>query len=266
VNTSPPPRPRSGRLQSAAIGAIAGLLNGLVALGGGIIVTPMLIGQRGVAPQSAVGTSLAVVTVLSSIGFVAHFAFGGLILGPTAILASVLGGVIGAAIGSRLLAHVTARWMLLMFAWFVFVVAARLIGQGLGLSIFPPAVAEPVPLLAFLLLGGFSGLLSGVFGVGGGALVLLGLAAFYDLPIQEGLPIALALNVSNALFGLVHHMRAGRVLWPEVRVLIPTAVVGIGVGAWLALRLPPDMMRIVFGAFFLFMGARIAHQGWRLKS
>ena len=110
-----------------------------------------------------------------------------------------------------------------------------------------------------------SGVLSGVFGVGGGALVLLGLAAFYGLPVQQGLPIALALNVSNALYGLIQHARAGRVLWKEVRVLIPTAVVEIALGAWLALQLPADYMRIVFGAFFLYTGLRIARQGLRLS-
>lgn len=255
---------RSGAWRgSAAIGALAGLLNGLIALGGGIIVTPLLVGQRGLAPQVAVGTSLAVVALLSSIGFTVHLALGGLVLSPTAIGTSALGGIAGAALGARLLARLTPRWMLLLFALFVLIVATRLIAQGLGVSFAADDGAQRVPPLAFLTLGCVAGVLSGVFGVGGGALVLLGLAAFYGLPVQDGLPLALALNVTNALFGLVHHVRAGHVLWPEVRVLIPTAVVGVALGAWLALQLPPDTMRVVFGAFFLLMGARLARQGLR---
>lgn len=252
-------------LHSALIGGVAGLLNGLIALGGGIIVTPILVGHRGLSPQVAVGTSLAVVVVLSTIGFAIHFSFGGLVLGASAIVVSVLSGLVGAVVGAKLLARITPSWMLMLFGGFVLIVAIRLIVQGLEIGFVLPASPAAVPLTAFASFGFMSGVLSGVFGVGGGALVLLGLAAFYGLPVQQGLPIALALNVSNALYGLIQHARAGRVLWKEVRVLIPTAVVGIALGAWLALQLPADYMRIVFGAFFLYTGLRIARQGLRLS-
>ena len=86
-----------------------------------------------------------------------------------------------------------------------------------------------------------------VSGVGGGALVLLGLAAFYGVPVVEGLAIALALNVTNALAGLVHHARQGRVLWHELKVLMPTAVVGIGAGAALAHELRRCAHRVRVG-------------------
>tara|TARA_B100000676_G_scaffold266157_1_gene279663 strand:+ start:192 stop:506 length:315 start_codon:yes stop_codon:yes gene_type:complete len=90
--------------------------------------------------------------------------------------------------------------------------------------------------------------------------VLLGLAAFYDVPVVEGLAIALALNVTNALAGVVHHARHGRVLWQELKILMLTAV--IGAGAVLAHELPVDTMRVVFGGFFMFMGLMLAHKGW----
>ena len=86
------------------------------------------------------------------------------------------------------------------------------------------------PLAAFVILGLVAGGLSGIFGVGGGALVLLGLAALYGVPVREGLPVALALNVTNALFGFATHARAGRVLWQEIHVLLPSAVFGIALG------------------------------------
>ena len=253
-------------IQPALIGLLAGLLNGLIALGGGIIVTPMLVTQRGASPQVAVGTSLAVVVVLSTFGFLAHSLFGGLVLGWSAIAVTVSGGIAGAILGSRVLAKLTARWMLLLFAGFVLCVAGRLIAQGFGLVESISSVgATSVPWWAYFGLGAVAGLMSGIFGVGGGALVLLGLAAFFGLPVQEGLPIALALNVTNALYGFVSHAQAGRVLWHEVRILIPTALVGIVAGVMLAWWLSPDVLRIAFGCFFLFMGARMGRQGLKLE-
>ena len=117
---------------------------------------------------------------------------------------------------------------------------------------------------AYVALGLFAGTLSRIFGVGGGALVLLGLAAFYGVPVIEGLAVALALNVTNALAGVLRHVGQGRVLWQELKILTPTAVVGIGVGAALAHELPVDVMRVVFGGFFMFMGVLLARKGWAI--
>ena len=92
----------------------------------------------------------------------------------------------------------------------------------------------------------------------------MALAAFYGVPVAEGLAIALALNVTNALAGVIHHARAGRVLWREVSVLLPTAILGIALGATVAHALPLDTMRIVFGVFFLLMGCMAGRKGWAL--
>ncbi|MBT6278278.1 MAG: sulfite exporter TauE/SafE family protein [Chromatiales bacterium] len=257
---------KAGRTSSsAAIGLLAGVLNGLIALGGGIIVTPLLMTRHGAAPQVAVATSLAVVTVLSTIGFTAHLAMGGLILGAEPIAASVIGGGVGSVIGTKVLARITPKWMLFLFAAFVLVVAVRLIAQGLGITASIPVGTVQPPLIAYASFGLVAGLLSGVFGVGGGALVLLGLAAFYGLPIQEGLPVALALNVTNALFGLVQHFGKGRVLWAVIWILVPAACVGIVFGVHAAHWLQPDVMRVIFGGFFLFMGWQLARKGWQLR-
>lgn len=249
------------RLRAAGLGLLAGVMNGLIALGGGVLITPLLV-VAGVNPQIAVGTSLAAVTMLSCIGFTAHFLLGGISLGLVPIVAAVVGGAAGTVLGSKILARLTPHWMLILFAIIQILVAIRLIDQGLGLALLGEVIPGGAPLWAYVALGLFAGTLSGIFGVGGGALVLLGLAAFYGVPIVEGLAIALALNVTNALAGVVHHARQGRVLWQELKILMPTAVIGIGAGAALAHELPADAMRVVFGGFFMFMGIMLAQKGW----
>ena len=249
------------RLRAAGLGLLAGVMNGLIALGGGVLITPLLV-VAGVNPQIAVGTSLAAVTMLSCIGFTAHFLLGGISLGLVPIVAAVVGGAAGTVLGSKLLARLTPHWMLILFAIIQILVAIRLIDQGLGLALLGEVIPGGAPLWAYVALGLFAGTLSGIFGVGGGALVLLGLAAFYGVPVVEGLAIALALNVTNALAGVVHHARQGRVLWQELKILMSAAVIGIGAGAALAHELPADAMRVVFGGFFMFMGIMLARKGW----
>ena len=249
------------RPRAAGLGLLAGVMNGLIALGGGVLITPALV-IAGVSPQVAVGTSLAVVTMLSCIGLTAHLLLGGISLGIVPIIAAVVGGATGTVLGSRILAHLTPHWMLTLFATIQILVAIRLIDQGMGFALLGTVIPGGAPIWAYVGLGLFAGTLSGIFGVGGGALVLLGLAAFYGVPVVDGLTIALALNVTNALAGVVPHARKGRVLWQELKTLMTAAVIGVAAGAALAHKLPADAMRIVFGGFFMFMGIMLARKGW----
>ena len=253
------------RQRSIGLGLLAGLMNGLIALGGGVLITPMLV-IAGVNPQVAVGTSLAAVTMLSCIGLTIHLLLGGISLGLLSIIVTVIGGIAGTIIGSKVLARLTPHWMLIIFAFIQVFVAIRLIDQGMGLALLGQVVSSTPPLWAYFGLGLFAGTLSGIFGIGGGALVLLGLAAFCGVPVVEGLAIALALNVTNALAGMAQHARQGRVQWQELKFLIPAAVIGVLTGAMLAHELPTNAMRLVFGGFFMFMGIMLARKGWTLSN
>ena len=73
-------------------------------------------------------------------------------------------------------------------------------------------------------------------------------------------PLALAVNVTNAIPGAIRHSLAGRVRLAHVTALIPTTLIGIAVGATIAVWLPPDGLRSVFGASFCMFSARMARQ------
>ncbi len=257
-----------GRVLSGAraglLGFLAGTLNGLIAIGGGIIMTPGLVVYGRTSPEVAVGTSLAAVVVLSSTAFLMHASFTGLGLNVYGVVTVVAAGMAGAPLGGWILARLTARWMLLMFSAFMLVMSGRLLIQALGVETgFGPAQIEwhgVAPWWAYPVIGFSSGVLSGMFGVGGGALVLLGFAVLFGMPVREGIPLALLVNVTNGLAGCVRHSRAGRVLWREVRRMVPAALLGITLGTAVAIWLPPDGLRIVFGAFFLLMSIHVARQ------
>ena len=129
--------------------------------------------------------------MLSCIGFTAHLLLGGISLGLLPIIAAVVGGAIGTVLGSKILARLTPHWMLILFAVIQILVAIRLIDQGMGFALLGTVIPGGAPIWAYVGLGLFAGTLSGIFGVGGGALVLLGLAAFYGVPVVDGLTIAI---------------------------------------------------------------------------
>jgi len=146
---------------------LAGVLNGLIVLGGGVLITPLLF-VTGVRPQIAVGTSLAALTMLSCIGFSAHLLLDSIALGLVPIVAAVLGGAVRSMIGSKILARLTPPWMLMLFAIVRVPVAVRLIDQGLGTALLGTVIPSGAPLRAYAAFGVFAGILSGIFGVGGG--------------------------------------------------------------------------------------------------
>lgn len=251
-------------VRASVLGFSAGILNGLIAIGGGIIITPGLVVYGRAPPEVAVGTSLAAVFVLSATAFLMHASLGGLGLDPYAIAVVVVAGMIGALAGGWMLARLSASWMLFLFSAFLLVMSIRLLVQALGMDVglgAGPAVWHGAPpWWSYPLIGFISGILSGVFGVGGGALVLLGFAVLFGMPVRDGLPLALLVNVTNALAGCIRHSRAGRVLWREVRRMVPAALMGVAIGTGGAIWLPPDTLRLVFGGFFLFMSVHVGRQ------
>jgi len=243
------------------VGFAAGILNGLIGIGGGVVIVPALIVHRQATPQQAVGSSLTAMVVFSTLAFALHFFYSPLSVTAVHFVVVIIAGIVGARLGAWLLSGLTTRWMLLLFSAFVFVMSARLLIQGLGLfEISATAITTP-PTWAYATVGVFAGVCSGMFGIGGGGMVLLGLAVFFGLPVREGIPLALVVNVANAVSGSLHHARAGRVLWDEVWHMMPAAIVGIALGTVLAVWLPPDWLRVTLAGFFLFTAFRIGKQG-----
>ena len=264
MNTSP--QISLSATRASVIGFVAGALNGLIAIGGGIVMTPALVVYARASPEVAVGTSLASVVVLSSIAFVMHASFSGLETSAIGIVTVIAAGMLGAQVGAWILARLSASWMLMLFSVFLLVMSTRLLMQALDVEAGLPSDGTQwqgaAPAWAYPVIGFASGILSGVFGVGGGALVLLGFAVLFAMPVREGIPLALLVNVTNALAGCIRHALAKRVLWREVRRMLPAAVVGIALGTATAIRLPADVLRLVFGGFFLFMSMRVARHAW----
>jgi uncharacterized membrane protein YfcA len=119
-------------------------------------------------------------------------------------------------------------------------------------------------LVGFLVTGVLSGLLAGLFGVGGGVIVVpalillfghLGLGGDWVPHMAVGSSLA-AIVGTGAASALAHHRRGG-VRWDLALALAPGIVLGAGVGALVAGSLPKLWLIRVFAAFLAFVGARM---------
>ena len=108
------------------IGILAGLLSGLVGVGGGIIMVPLFVLFLGLSQHNAQGLSLAV--MLPPVTFLAVYNYhkaGGGIDWRIALIVSVL-FVIGGYFGSKIALHIDQRILKKIFGFVMLIVAIKL--------------------------------------------------------------------------------------------------------------------------------------------
>jgi hypothetical protein len=105
----------------ALVGVVAGLLSGLLGIGGGIVIVPALAGLLGVPLKRALGTSLVAVVVLVIPGTIVHAELGNIDWAATLFL--VIGAVPGARLGATIALGTKERTLRLMVGSFLAMVA-----------------------------------------------------------------------------------------------------------------------------------------------
>ena len=252
------------------VGAVAGILAGLLGIGGGLVIVPamtaLLIAQGAgidLAMPMAVATALGSMLLTSAASAWSHARRGTvdwnavLRLGP----AVALGALLGARFATGLSGPVLAR----VFAVITAVIALRMLMGG---SVSTRQVAPRVR--AWLAAGPLIGGVSAMIGIGGGSfnvpyLTWNGYSTLRAVGIAAacGWPIALAGSAGFVVEGW------GRQLWPSSLgyLYLPGAVlIGMAgslaapLGANLAHRIGSDRLGRVFGVFLLVVALRMAWQ------
>ena len=109
-------------------------------------------------------------------------------------------------------------------------------------------------ILVFRLTGAVSGVISGLFGVGGGIIIVPALTYFLNLPIKTAIGSSLAIIIPTALMGASKHFHQGNIDWKVVISVAPMAVAGGYAGAWLTQHIEPAYIRKGFAALMIYVG------------
>jgi uncharacterized protein len=104
------------------IGLVAGFVSGLLGIGGGLVMVPMMAGWLGMPLKRALGTSLLAIAALVIPGTITHAALGHIDWALVAV--AVLGSVPGAWIGARVALGTRERTLRVLVGSFLLVVAA----------------------------------------------------------------------------------------------------------------------------------------------
>lgn len=245
-----------------AIGAVAGVLAGLLGVGGGIVIVPVLIFTfrwlgfpEAVLTHMAVGTSLATI-LLTSLGSIRqHHQAGAVRWSIIGFLSAGL--VLGAMAGAVFADTLRGRVIQILFALFACAIAWQML-QG---AKPPPSRQLPGP-AGLAGVGGVIGFASAIFGIGGGSLTVPFLT-WCNVRMQEaigtsaacGFPIALAGALSFAWTGWgalgLPPMSVGYLYLPALFGIALTSVLCAQWGAKLAHRLPAATLKKVFAVLLV---------------
>ena len=119
-------------------------------------------------------------------------------------------------------------------------------------------------ILAYVILGVIVGFLAGLFGIGGGGIMVPVLATFFVIqgfPIDHIVHLALATSMAAIIFTSLASLRAhhlhGGVLWPVVWRISPGIILGTFSVAWIAAYIPSQPLAIFFVLFMLYVSVRM---------
>ena len=117
--------------------------------------------------------------------------------------------------------------------------------------------------LIYLPLGVVSGVIAGLFGVGGGIVIvpvllltfdILGLSI--DIASHVAVGTSLACVVMTALSSSYNHYKKGALLWTWIRRLVPFLIIGGVIGGWTADQLRGETLTLMLGLFLIAMGTQ----------
>ena len=107
------------------------------------------------------------------------------------------------------------------------------------------------------LIGLLSGVTSGLFGVGGGIVMVPAMVFFLTMDIKLAVGTSLAVIIPTALTGVFKHHQLGNVDWRVAATLLPMAVCGSYMGAWLTKEISSANLKRAFGGFMLMVGIKL---------
>jgi uncharacterized membrane protein YfcA len=260
---------------TACLGAVAGFALGLTGGGGSVLAMPLLMYGLGLPPADAVPISLVAVGMTAFVGAIQAVRARLVVWQPTVMF--VVGGIVSAPLGLVTAKRLPAEWTIAGFAALAIVLgalmwlraqrqpdSARAVrAEPLGLDHGPVCVLAPDGQLRFsapcaivlTIVGLGTGFLSGLFGVGGGFLIVPALVFVTRMGVNRAIATSLLIITAIGLSGVASVALGHDIRWS---VLVPFALGG-GLAMLAARRLArrvagPELQR-VFAVLIVLVGA-----------
>ncbi|MCP4114860.1 MAG: sulfite exporter TauE/SafE family protein [Desulfobacteraceae bacterium] len=250
------------------LGLFAGVLSGLLGIGGGLVIVPMLIASltwqkipSEFIMHLALGTSMATIIFTSISSFMAHHRRGAV---HWSIVRRVIPGILlGTFLGSCLAARLSGPFLKGFFVVFLYYVAVQMLtGKK------PKASREVPGNVGMFGVGNIIGGVSSLVGIGGGTLSVP-FMMWCNVPVHEaigtsaaiGFPIAIAGTLGYVYNGLhaagLPAYSVGYAYLPALMGIVSASVLTAPLGVRLAHSLPVPKLKRVFAVLLLAVATKM---------
>lgn len=251
-----------------ACGAVVGILAGLLGVGGGTVIVPILVAifpSQGVPPQyvqqMALGTSLASIMFTSISSARAHHLRGAV---KWKIVRDITPGILlGTFFGGLIATHLPTLFLKIFFVCFLFLISAQMIS-----NYRPPASRNMPGFVGTASAGGVIGMISSFVGIGGGSLSVP-FMTYCNVDIHEAVGTSAAIGFPIAIAGTLGYIVGG---WG--RPDLPPACLGFvhlyalfgiaaascvtaPLGVKLSHSLPTKKLKTYFAIFLIIVGLKM---------
>ena len=244
----------------AGAGLLSSFLSGLLGIGGGIVLTPVLLYVPQLLGASAISvkivTGLTVVQAISGsvLGALRHRAYGNvstrlvLLMGPPGAVASLIGAVLSRDMSDQLL--------LAIFAVFSFVGAVLLVLPVRSQEAAAHEVkADPrVAVTLAVVIGAFGGMV----GIGAIAFIVAALVYFLKVPARVAIGSSLGIGLFGAVAALIGKAATEQVDPKLAAIIVVSALVASPIGASVSVRTRTDVLMRILAVVVAVAAVRIA--------
>ena len=249
-------------LSLVGVGILGGFLSGTFGIGGGILMVPLLILLIGLDQRHAAALSLAGVLPAAIVGAITYGIQGHVDVIAGAIVA--LGGIGGALIGTRLLRQLSLGWLRWMFVVLLVLVAVRMLFAS---PEYDASIEFSFWSVAGLVgLGFLVGIASGLFGIGGGVIIVPALIGLFGVSELIAKGTSLLAMIPTSITGTIANTRARLVKPMDGLILGAAAAAASYPGVVVAHLLPTLVSHILFAALVLFAATQLSIKAWRARN
>ncbi len=244
---------------------VAGIFGGLLGIGGGVIIMPVLRFLFGISTPFAAGTTALAVFFTTLSGGYKHIKLGHVDIKSLAPI--MIAGGVSTALFSYLFIFLAQKpvWLELGIGCVFLFISLRMICEGLFQSKEQQGSGDNSVKgmgIARISVGIMSGMLPGLFGIGTGAVLVPAFNYCLNSPIKVAIGSSLVCFAVNAFISSAFKFFQGFVLLDKAVVLCVGTAVGAYLGARLNRGFPPALLKLLFGLTFLYIALKYIFLFW----
>ena len=253
-------------------GIVAGMVAGLLGIGGGTLVVPMLV-ATGLNGLPATATSNLAILLTATSGSLRNWRVENLDLVKVLALGipAAIAGQLGVFLASDVIPDyllLTGFALLLLLNVYLISLKKQAIAKVVEKSVNDPPSAKKQlhnrnSAISRLATGGTAGLMAGLFGVGGGVIMVPLQILLLDEPIKAAIQTSLGAIVLTSLFNTIGHAFRGNVMWFAGIAVGCGGLLGAQLGTHFLPKLPNRVVGLLFRGLMLILSVFTFFKAWQ---